>query len=407
MKRRKFLRAASLLTGGMLIPVGLNSWVAQSVAQPKSRKRLVVVFLRGGIDGLNVVIPHQETDYYQARPTLAIPYPQEKNGAIDLDGFFGLHPSLKNLMPFWKQKNLAFIHACGSPDETRSHFDAQDYMESGTPGIKSTKDGWMNRLLGQLPQEQLTQALNVGNTTPRILKGAIPVSHLRPGKNSTNPLPIDLPRVNRAFNNLYSGNDRLSKAYQEGMKAREMILAELRQEMMSASRGAPPVANFVDDAAEVAKLMAGDTKTQLAFMEIGQWDTHINQNRILDRLLPPLGRGLATLVQGLGSVYSNTVIVVMSEFGRTVKENGNNGTDHGHGNVMWLLGGAVKGGKVYGEWKGLRESVLYEGRDLPVTTDFREAFALILTQHMSISTANLTQIFPGYQPVGNLISLLA
>ena len=402
MKRRKFLKAASLLTGGMLIPVGLNSWVAKSVAGAESRKRLVVVFLRGGIDGLNVVIPHQETDYYQARPTLAVPYPQEADGAIDLDSFFGLHPSLKDLIPFWKQKNLAFIHACGSPDETRSHFDAQDYMESGTPGVKSTKDGWMNRLLEQLPQEQLTQALNVGNTTPRILKGVMPVSHLRPGKNSANPLPIDNPKVNHAFNSLYSGSDRLSLAYQEGMKAREMILAELRQEMMSASRGAPSVANFVDDASEVAKLMVGDTKTQLAFMDIGQWDTHINQNRMLDRLLPPLGQGLATLVKGLGSIYSDTVIVVMSEFGRTVKENGNQGTDHGHGNVMWLLGDAVKGGKVYGEWKGLTESVLYEGRDLPVTTDFRKAIASILTQHMSISASNLAQIFPGYQPVGNL-----
>ncbi len=406
MKRRKFFKVASLLAGGMLIPVGLNSWVAKSVAQSPSRKRLVVVFLRGGIDGLNVVIPHQETDYYQARPSIAVAYPQEPSGAIDLDGFFGLHPNLKDLIPFWKQKNLAFIHACGSPDKTRSHFDAQDYMESGTPGIKSTQDGWMNRLLGQLAPEELTQALNVGNTTPRILKGAMPVSHLRPGKNSTNPLPIDRPQINNAFNSLYDGNDRLSQAYQEGMKARKMILAELRQEMISASRGAPSVANFVDDAAEVAKLMVGDTKTQLAFMALGQWDTHINQNGILDRFLLPLGQGLATLVKGLGSLYSDTVIVVMSEFGRTVKENGNNGTDHGHGNVIWLLGGGIDGGRVYGEWKGLTESVLYEGRDLPVTTDFREAIASILTQHMSISTANLPQIFPGYQPVGNL-SLLA
>ena len=406
MKRRKFFKAASLFTGGMLIPVGLNSWVVQSVAKSPSRKRLVVILLRGGIDGLNIVIPHQEPDYYQARPSIAISYPQERNGAIDLDGFFGLHPKLKALIPFWQQKNLAFIQACGSPDGTRSHFDAQDYMESGTPGIKSTQDGWMNRLLGQLAPEQLTQALNVGNTTPRILKGNEPVSHLRPGKNSTKPLPIDYPQINHAFNSLYDGNDRLSKAYQEGMKAREMILAELSQEMMSASRGAPSVASFVDDAAEVAKLMVGNTQTQLAFMALGQWDTHINQNKSLDRLLPPLGQGLATLVKGLGSIYSDTVIVVMSEFGRTVNENGNNGTDHGHGNVMWLLGGSIDGGKIYGEWKGLAESVLYQRRDLPVTTDFREAIASILTQHMSISTASVQEIFPGYQLVGNL-SLLA
>ncbi len=402
MKRRKFLQGVSLLTGGMLVPVGLNSWVARGLAQTRQTKRLIVVFLRGGIDGLNVVVPHQETDYYQARPTIAVPYPQEPNGAIDLDGFFGLHPSLKDVVPLWQQQNLAFIYSCGSPDETRSHFDAQDYMESGTPGIKSTADGWLNRLLAQLHPEKLTQALNVGNTTPRILRGEIPVSHLRPGKHSTNRLPIDIPQVNHAFNSLYSGKDPLSQAYQEGLKAREMILAELHQEMISASRDALPVANFVDDAREVAKLMRGDTKTQLAFMDIGGWDTHINQKRILDRLLSPLGEGLATLIRDLGSISSDTVIMVMSEFGRTVQENGNEGTDHGHGNLMWLLGGGVKGGKIYGQWQGLTESVLYEGRDMPVTTDFREVIACILTQHLSISARNLTQILPGYQPVNNL-----
>ncbi|MGF1540286.1 MAG: DUF1501 domain-containing protein [Pleurocapsa sp.] len=402
MKRRKLLQAASLLTGGMLVAVGFNSWIARSVAQTKRSKRLIVVFLRGGIDGLNMVVPHQEIDYYQARPTIAVPYPQESDGAMDLDGFFGLHPSLKDIFPFWQQKNLAVIHNCGSPDATRSHFDAQDYMENGTPGVKSTADGWLNRLLAQLPPEKLTQALNVGNTTPRILRGEMPVSHLRPGKNSTNPLPIDRPQVNQAFNSLYGGQDLLSKAYQEGLKAREMILAELRQEMISASRGASSVANFVDDAQEVAKLIKGDTKTQLAFMDIGGWDTHINQQRILENLLPPLGEGLATLVKGLGSLYSDTVIVVMSEFGRTVEENGNQGTDHGHGNIMLLLGGAVNGGKVYGEWQGLTESALYEGRDLPITTDFREAIACILTQHLSISTASLAPILPGYQAVNNL-----
>ena len=402
MDRRKFLQAASLFSGGMLIPVGLNSWVAQSVAQPSNSKRMVVVFLRGAIDGLNVVIPHQEADYYAARPTIAIPRPQETGGAIDLDGFFGLHPRLKDLIPFWQQKNLAFIHASGSPNETRSHFDAQDFMESGTPGVKSTQDGWMNRLLAQLAPQGLTQALNVGNTTPRILKGAMPVSNLRPGKNSLNRLPVDRPRVNQAFNGIYSGNDRLSKAYQQGMQAREMMFAALNEEMVSASRGAPSVAKFVDDAAEVAKLMVGNTKTQLAFMALGQWDTHINQNGVLERSLKPLGQGLATLIKGLGPIYADTVIVVMSEFGRTVAENGNKGTDHGHGNVMWLLGGAVKGGKVYGEWQGLGESVLYEQRDLPVTTDFREAIASILAQHMSLSTTNLAQIFPGFQTTNSL-----
>jgi uncharacterized protein (DUF1501 family) len=402
MKRRKFLQAASLLSGGMLIPVGLNSWVAKGIAETGRTKRLIVVFLRGAVDGLSVVIPHQETDYYQARPTIAVPYPHETDGAIDLDGFFGLHPSLKDILPFWQQENLAFIHSCGSPDATRSHFDAQDYMESGTPGVKSTADGWLNRLLAYLHPEELTQALNVGNTTPRILRGQMPVSHLKPGRQSANRLAIDFPSIDRAFSSLYDGRDALSQAYREGLKARKMILAELDLEMKAASGDALPVANFVDDAAEVAKLMGGDTKTQVAFMEIGGWDTHINQKRILDNLLTPLGEGLAILIEGLGAIYSDTVIMVMSEFGRTVRENGNEGTDHGHGNLIWLLGGGVRGGKIYGQWQGLRESALHEGRDLPVTTDFREAIALILTQHLSISTANSARILPGYRAVNNL-----
>ncbi len=402
MKRRKFLHTAGLVTGGMLLPVGCHSSIVKGVAVPNSRKRLVVIFLRGGIDGLSVVVPHQETDYYKARPTLAIPYPGEKGGVLDLDGFFGLHPALEDLMPLWKQGSLAFIHCCGSPNDTRSHFDAQDYMESGTPGVKKTADGWMNRLLATLPQDRPTQALNVGNTTPRILRGSMPVASIAPGKNSISFLHTDKPHISDVFDPLYAGSDEVSQAYQQGRQAREIILGQLKAEMMSASQGAPPANYFVDDAVEVAKLMVGDARTQLAFMSIGDWDTHIDQKSHLNQSLKPLGQGLATLVKELDSIYSDTVIMVMSEFGRTVKENGNGGTDHGRGNVFWLLGGGIRGGKVYGEWTGLAESQLEQGRDLPVTMDFREAIALVLTQHLQISTADLRQILPGYQPSGNL-----
>lgn len=402
MKRRKLLQTASLAAAGMLTPVGWNSWLAKGMAQSQNRQRLVVIFLRGAVDGLNVVVPHQEDDYYAARPTLAVPYPGEKNGVIDLDGFFGLHPALADLVPLWKQNTLAFVHACGSPDETRSHFTAQDYMETGTPGVKTTDDGWMNRLLAILPKDRPTQALNVGNKTPRILQGEMSIASISPGKNSARALPIDRTNISKAFDLLYSQNDVLSKAYQEGREAREVILAELKAEMMSSSRGAPTADLFVDDATEVARLMVGNARTQLAFMEIGGWDTHINQNYILNKSLKSLGKGLATLVQGLEPIYSDTVIVVMSEFGRTVKENGNRGTDHGHGNVLWLLGGGIRGGKIHGEWQGLSESILYQERDLPITTDFREAIATILTQHMQIPNSNLGKIFPGYQLAANL-----
>lgn len=398
MKRRNFLTKAGLATAGMLIPVGLNSCVALSNAQTKRPKRLVVIFLRGGIDGLNVVVPHQETEYYQARPTIALPYPQEKDGVIDLDGFFGLHPLLADLMPIWKQKQLAFIHASGSPVTERSHFQAQDYMESGTPGAKNTHDGWMNRLLAELPQKsRSTQALNVGVTTPYILKGKMNVANLKPGRNSAAPKVTDRPHINQAFDQLYSGRDDLSQAYQSGRQAREQVIAELNLEMMSASRGAKNVHAFVDDAAEVARLMVGNTRTQFAFMDIGGWDSHINQLNIHKRLLPHLGKGLLTLVKGLEPILSDTSIVVMSEFGRTVKENGNQGTDHGHGNVMWLLGGGINGGRVYGNWRGLNKAQLHEARDLPVTTDFREPIAAILQQHLGLAKNSLKRVFPDYQ----------
>ena len=402
MKRRKFLTAAGYASAGILIPVGLNSCVARTDARANRSKRLVVVFLRGGIDGLNIVVPHQEADYYRARPTIAVPYPQEPDGAIDLDGFFGLHPQLKDLMPLWKQKSLAFIYASGSPVVERSHFQAQDYMENGTPGVKNTLDGWMNRLLGELPQQRLTQALNVGGTTPYILKGKMNISSLKPGKNSVRRILIDRPHLNQAFGNLYSGTDDLSQAYQNGIDARKIVLAELQQEMMSASKNAKNVNAFVDDAVEVAKLMVGDARTQLAFMDVGGWDTHINQTAIHNRLLTPLAEGLSTLVEGLKPIYSDTVIAIVSEFGRTVKENGNKGTDHGYGNVMWLLGGGVRGGKVYGDWSGLNQSDLHQNRDLPVTTDFRDSISLILQQHLNVSSDSLNQVFPNYKPTGKI-----
>ena len=399
MKRRDFLQKLALATGGMLIPIGTQSWIARGAKQKQiaNAQRLVIVFLRGGIDGLNVIIPHQEANYYNYRPSIAIPYPGEPEGMIDLDGLFGLHPTLSDLIPFWQRKELAFIYNCGSPDETRSHFDAQYYMETGIPSIKSTQDGWMNRLLAILPPDRLTQALNVGVTTPTILQGKMTIANLRPGKNSLNKLPIDQPIIHKAFDQLYSDDSDLAKAFRKGIEAREIVMAELSKEMISASGNAGSVNGFVDDAKEVGKLMRGDARTQLAFMSIGGWDSHVGEKNILNRSLPPLGQGLATLIQELGNVYDNTVILVLSEFGRTVRENGNQGTDHGHGNVMWLLGGGIRGGQVYGQWEGLEENALHEGRDLPVTTDFREAIASILIDHISISHNKLESIFPGYQ----------
>lgn len=401
MNRRKFLQQLALISGGTLVAVGSHGWAARSATFTNKPKRLIVVFLRGAVDGLNVVIPHSDNAYYDARSLIAIAPPNENNGALDLDGHFGLHPALSGIMPLWKQGSLAFVHACGSPDATRSHFDAQDYMESGTPGIKTTPDGWMNRLLALTPSQSPIQAVNVGATMPRILTGQKSVATLPTGRDASRALPIDRPQMSEAFNQLYNGNDNLSKAYQEARAARRQIMANLDQEMKEANNGAASPIGFAKDTQQLARLMVKDPSVQLAFMALGGWDTHINQGGAtgqLARNLKSLGDGLATLSQGLGNVYADTAVIVMSEFGRTVHENGNGGTDHGHGNAMWLMGGGVKGGKVYGQWPGLAKEQLNEGRDLAVTTDFRDVISSVLSRHLQLDNSKIQQVFPKYSP---------
>jgi len=402
MNRRKFLQQVGIASTSAVVLIGTHGWAARGMSfiSDSNPKRLIVVFLRGAVDGLNVVVPYGETAYYDARPKIAIPRPSELGGVLDLDGHFGLHPALASLMPLWKQGSLAFVDACGSPDPTRSHFDAQDYMESGTPGVKSTPDGWMNRLLATLPEHTPVQAVNLGDTTPRILWGQMNVASLPLGRTSAN-LPLDRPQVGTVFDRLYSGNDALSLAYQEGRKARKTLLTDLDAEMKAANNGAPLPVGFASDAQRLAQLMVRDPSIELAFLALGGWDTHVNQGGSQGQLagrLKALGEGLATLAQGLGPVYRDTAIVVMSEFGRTVHENGDGGTDHGHGNVMWILGGAIKGGKVYGEWPGLSSAELYQGRDLAISTDFRDVVVSLLEGHMQLDDAKIHQVFPGYTP---------
>nr|WP_201767950.1 DUF1501 domain-containing protein [Acaryochloris sp. CCMEE 5410] len=401
MRRRQFLQyaAASGVTAMGLSWLGKQPVYSQGFSgrQPK----LIVILLRGAVDGLNVVVPYRELGYYDARPTLAIAKPDEAKGAIDLDGQFGLHPALADLMPLWKSKQLAFVHACGSPDPTRSHFDAQDYMELGTPGNKKQGDGWLNRVLAHLPAGRPTQALNLGNQTPLILSGSKSVANLAFGRQAIRPLPLDRLPIQSAFDRLYEGDTNLGRAYQEGLEAREILKAELNTEMMKASRGAPGPSSLKTNGRRIAQLLSGNAETQIAFVSLGGWDTHVNQGSTqgrLAQLLKPLGEGLNQIKADLGKTFDDTTIVVMSEFGRTVAENGNGGTDHGHGNVLWVLGGQIQGGKVYGEWPGLAESQRYQSRDLEITTDFRDAIAPLLTKGMGIESKHLKQIFPGYSP---------
>lgn len=400
MTRRELLQRASLLALSGLLPTRLAGWA--SAGRGKARKRLVVVFLRGAVDGLSVVVPHGEDAYHDARPSIALGAPGKDGGVLDLDGLFGLHPSLEPVLPFWKEGSLAFVHASGSPEANRSHFDAQDFMETGTPGVKTTPDGWMNRLLAALPAPHgPTAAVNLGPTIPRILAGGRSVANLPLGRKAGKELPVDRPEVAEAFDRMYLGDDPVSVAYREGKRARSSLLADLAEDMRRADNGAPGPSGLADEGEQLGRLLAKDDGIELAFLAVGGWDTHINQGAEKGQLagkLASLGRGLAGLVRGLGPAYADTVVLVLSEFGRTFKENGNGGTDHGHGNALWLLGGPVRGGKVYGTWPGLAEDKLFEGRDLEVTTDFRAVVSSALERHLGLTAGQRAAVIPGFTP---------
>lgn len=393
LSRRDLIGAAA---GGAALAIAAPGWAAGP------SKRLVVVMLRGAVDGLNVVVPCREDAYYEARPTIAIPRPGGEEGALDLDGQFGLHPALAGVMPLWKEKQLAFVHAAGSPDPTRSHFDAQLFIENGTPGKHGTADGWMNRLLAAFPGPHgPTEAIAIGPVLPQILRGRIAVSNLPLGPQAAKPLPVDKPELGQLFDRLYRGDDPLGRAWREGRAARTELIAGLPPVEPPSENGAAPANLFPAQAARLAHLLTHDTSIRLVFASLGGWDTHVRQGNQTGQLagrLKPLGEGLAALAQGLGREWDETIVVVISEFGRTVHENGDGGTDHGHGNVIWLAGGKVNGGRVYGQWPGLGAAQLYENRDLAVTTDYRAVLAVVAGRHLRLLDRVMSQLFPGFSP---------
>jgi uncharacterized protein (DUF1501 family) len=402
MNRRDFLAlsAASLAS---------PAWAATAEG---GTRRLVVVMLRGAVDGLNVVVPYGDQAYHDMRPTIAIQKPGGEDGALGLDGHFGLHPALAGLMPLWQAKQLAFIHASGSPDPTRSHFDAQLFIENGTPGKRTTDDGWMNRLLAAMPGPHgPADALAVGPVLPFILKGRLAAANIPLGAAAAQKLAIDRPEVASAFDKLYEGTGAQATAYHEGRAARTQLSADMGdEEQRMADAGAPPANSYPAIAGRLARLIGQDKRIRLAFTALGGWDTHVNQGNAKGQLanrLKPLGDGLATLAHDLGQDWNDTIVVVISEFGRTARENGNRGTDHGHGNAIWVAGGKVRGGKIYGEWPGLDPSQLHENRDLAITTDYRTALATVIGPHLRLGDGQLAQIFPGAPPArANLAGLV-
>ncbi len=404
MKRRDFLRQIGLGSMVAALQPGRLYAVTPAPSGEPPLERLIVVFLRGGVDGLNVVIPCEEDEYFDRRPNLAIPAPGQTDGALKLDEQFALNPALEALMPFWRDKTLAFVHATGLADGVRSHFSAQATLESGLGGTATAVDGWMNRLLGQLPGATYpTRAVSFGaSTLPLILTGSSAAASQPLGTAAEQMHPTDTPDIARVFDRLYAGQDDLSNAYQAGKMARQRLMADLRQDMAAADANAPhPGNHFAAETDRVAHLIRGTSRIQLAFMALGGWDTHIAQGAGEGQLahkLRPLGAGLARLIQNLGPDYAHTTLVVLSEFGRTVAENGNGGTDHGHGGVMWLMGGQLKGGRVYGKWPGLETDALFERRDLAVTTDYRDVLWQVLQHRFRLQPEALSRILPGFTP---------
>lgn len=396
MNRRDFLLSSSAAS---VAAMALPAWAATAEGGPA---RLIVVMLRGAVDGLNVVIPYGEEAYYGLRPSIAVPRPGMEGGGLALDGRFAMHPALAALMPLWQEKKLAFIHAAGSPDPNRSHFDAQLFIENGTPGRRVTQDGWMNRLLAALPGRRgSADALAVGPTLPFILRGKAAAANLPLGPAAAQKMPIDRPEVAAAFDLLYGGDDRVDRTYREGRAARSELTADMSSEQQMADNGAPLPNNFPAQATQLAGLLSRDRRIRLAFAALGGWDTHVgqgNQQGQLANHLRPLGDGLAALAKGLGRDWADTVVAVISEFGRTVHENGDGGTDHGHGNAIWVMGGPVRGGRVYGEWPGLAPASLYQGRDLAVTTDYRSVLAAVIARHLRLPDRALAEVFSDFAP---------
>jgi len=364
------------------------------------RPTLVCLFQRGAVDGLNMIVPHGDPLYYRERPRIAVP----QTDVVDLDGYFGLHPRLAALEPLWDNKSLAAIHAVGSPDSTRSHFDAQDYMESGTPGVKATSDGWLNRYCEHDREHQQTpfRAVAFSARLPRILAGSAPSLAI----DDLQAFGLRAPgaardRLARAFEELYAGaaTGLVSTSSQEAFAAVQQLKQANPAQYQPANGAAYPRGRFGHALLQIAQLIKADVGLHVAFADVTGWDTHVNQGASEGQLaarLAEFGGALAAFAQDLGERMRDVVVLTMSEFGRTIQENGNSGTDHGHATAMLVMGGPVNGGKVLGRWPGLEPAQRFEGRDVAVTTDFRDLFAEVLARHLG--APDLAAIFPGFTP---------
>src|SRR5262249_15927403 len=389
--RRYFLHSSALAIVGF---GAAPSWLLRAAAQTQDRRKVVVaIFQRGAADGLNIVVPYFEKSYYDLRPSIAVPAPGKPNGAIDLDGRFAFHPALQQLKPLWDSGQLAIVEAAGSPHETRSHFDAQDYMESGTPG-RTSSDGWLNRALSPNgPGVSPVRAIAASAQLPRTMRGNKPAVAL----NNLEQFKVRNENAGSILERMYAAasDNGLMTAGKETFEAVKMIESIKKGPYTTAKGGQYPGGEFGRALQQIARLIKADVGVEAAFADIGGWDHHTNEVPQLTQLLQQFGNSLAAFARDMGDGMTDIVLVTMSEFGRTAREDGSGGTDHGHGNVMMVLGGPVHGGKVYGKWPGLEVDQLYEQRDLAVTTDFRDVLSELVTDHLGQKRRD---VFPGYTP---------
>ena len=423
--RRIFVKEGALALMALGLPPDFLLQPLLAGTQGLDRKKtLICIFQRGAVDGLSMVVPFGERGYYDSRRTIAIQAPGSGDGsALDLDGFFGLHPALTPLEELYRRSEMAIVHAVGSPHPTRSHFDAQDFMETGTPGVKSTREGWLNRVLqdtecaecegrtlqnaaahaadhatGQVSMATVPSLRGVSMTSalPRVMQGNHPALAI-PNLSEFGVHRDD--EVGSAFRRLYrtERGDAVSAAAEEAFEAVRALEAIDPGSYEPTGGTQYPNGDFGRSLREIAQLVKADVGVEIAFADLGGWDTHVRQGGAQGQLagrMGQLGEGIRALYDDLGDRMEDVVILTMSEFGRTVAENGSGGTDHGHANCMLALGGSVKGGRILGDWPGLKRELLYQGRDLAVTTDFRDVFSEVVSGHLG--AAHLDRIFPGY-----------
>src|SRR5471030_2018411 len=384
---------------------------AADLGSSARNKILICIFQRGAVDGLSMVVPYGDPHYYQARTDIALGQPSQAagaNGVLDLDGYFGFNPALAPLLPLYKQGGLAAIQACGSPNASRSHFESQDLMESGVDEDRGVQDGWLNRVLGCCPEDASKKtafrAVSMSATIPRSLQGEQDSLAIRDldtfGLAGDTSVTLSGPSgTTNGFESMYGSavDTVLHGTARESFDALDLLKQARTANYQPANGAAYPQGAFGRNLKQIAQLIKANVGLQVAFAEVDGWDTHANQGGAKGQLARRLGafaQSLAALHQDLGDKMADVVVVTMSEFGRAVRQNGNKGTDHGHGTCFFALGGSIAGGKVHGEWPGLAPEQLFEQRDLAVTTDYRDIFAEIAARHLG--AAKLEQVFPGY-----------